>query len=219
MGQAGSGARLHFADTVEESRARAVAHAVSTGKTFVSAYNDPDVVAGSGTIGLEILEDAPETDLVLVGMAGGGIACGIGIALKSGKPDAQLWGVQPEHDAVLGTWLEAGKPVPVDARRSLATGLGGLIEEDSITFALAKRWVDRTVRVSDDAICEAMAILLEDHQLVVEPSGAAPLAGLLQSDVRGRRGVTLVLTGKLISGDPFLGYVARGKAATPAARR
>jgi threonine dehydratase len=212
------GARLSFFESVEVARGAARARARETGRTFISAYNDPAIIAGSGTIGLELLEDAPDTDLVLVGMGGGGIASGIGLVLKTVNPRAQLWGVQPENSPVLARWLEAGRPVPVLTRPTIATGLGAHLEEDSLTFPLAARLVDRTVCLTEDALRHAMALLLEEHQLVVEPSGAAPVAALLQSDVRAFSRVVLVLTGRNIDARSYLALMsACPPASTPRA--
>jgi threonine dehydratase len=201
------GARLTFFDSVAAARRAAIERARETGRTFVSAYNDPAIIAGGGTVGLEVLDDAPDTDLMLVGMGGGGLASGLGIALGTLNPRGRVWGVQSEAAPVLARWLEAGRPVPVETRPSIASGLGALIEEDSLSFTLAKRWVERTVCVSEEDIRQAMALLLEEHQLVVEPSGAAPVAALLKSDVRAFSRVVLVLTGRNIHAEAYLAHV------------
>lgn len=211
------GARLTFFESVQAARQAARARARETGRTFVSAYNDPAIIAGGGTVGLEVLDDAPDTDLVLVGMAGGGLASGLGIALGTANPRARVWGVQPEVSPVLARWLAAGRPVPVESRPSIASGLGGRIEEDSLSFTLARRWVERTVCVSEDELRAAMALLLEEHQLVVEPSGAAPVAALLKSDVRAFSRVVLVLTGRNIGAREYFAHLGI-QPAPPASR-
>ena len=101
------------------------------------------------------------TDLVVVGMGGGGIASGMAIAMKDARPELAVWGVQPEANPVLVEWLRAGRPVPVEEGTSVAEGLGARIEEDSVTFPLALKYVDDTVVVSDEEIKDAMAFLLE----------------------------------------------------------
>lgn len=211
------GARLTFLESVEAARQAAQARARETGRTFVSAYNDGAMVAGGGTVGLELLDDAPDTDLVLVGVAGAGLASGLAIALKTASPGAKVWGVQPEASPVLARWLEAGRPVPVASRPSIAGGLGGRIEEDSLTLPLATRWLDGMVCVSEASIREAMALLLEEHQLVVEPSGAAVVAALLQSDVRAFSRVVLVLTGRNIAAGQYLSLVRPASTEAPGA--
>jgi threonine dehydratase len=199
-----NGARLTYFDSVEEARVAALETAHETGKTFVSAYNDPQIVAGSGTIGLEIAEKLPETDLVLVGMGGGGIACGISIALKDTNPAAQVWGVQSAENGVLVEWLRAGRQTEVATRPSIAEGLGAHIETDSITFPLARTYVDGTVLVSEEEIKDAMLWALDEHQHVVEPSGAAQIAALKQVPEGKFKNIVIVVTGRIISRERFL---------------
>lgn len=199
-----SGARLTYFDSVEEAREAAVAAAKEQGKTFVSAYNDPQVVAGSGTIGLEISEGLPETDLVLVGMGGGGIASGISIALKSSNPQAKVFGVQSEENGVLVEWLRAGRQFEVETRPSIAEGLGAYIEADSITFPLAQKYVDDTVLVSEEEIKDAMLWAFDEHQHVIEPSGAAQIAALDHIDAGKFKNIVIVITGRNISRERYL---------------
>jgi len=196
--------RLTFFDSVEAAREAALQAAAETGKTFVSAYNDPQIIAGSGTIGLEIGEDLPVADLVLVGMGGGGTACGISIALKESNPKAQVWGVQSEENGVLVEWLRAGKQIEVESRNSIAEGLGGTIESDSITFPLAQQWIDNTVLVSEEEIKDAMLWALDEHQYVIEPSGAAQIAALEKIDASKFKNIVIVVTGRNISRTRFL---------------
>jgi threonine dehydratase len=207
------GAELVFADSVEEARLAARQEAADSGALFVSAYNDPRVIAGGGTVGLEIAEDLPETDLVVVGMGGGGLAVGTAIALEN----ATVWGVQPETSAVLNTWLRVGRQVDVPVQPSIADGLGAHIEHDSITFPLAKRHVRRVSEVSEEDIRTAMRWLAEQHQLYIEPSGAAPIAALMRDPelVTCHRNVVVILTGRNISLPRWLDLIRD----TPAVRR
>jgi threonine dehydratase len=198
---------------VEEARIAALRESVSSGALFVSAYNDPRVIAGGGTVGLEIAEDLPEVDLVVVGMGGGGLAVGTAIALQ----DAMVWGVQPEASAVLNTWLRAGRQVDVDPRPSIADGLGAHIESDSITFPLAQRHVRRVSEVSEEDIKAAVRWLADEHRLYVEPSGAAPVAALVRDPelATGHRNIVVILTGRNISLSRWLDLIRD----TPALRR
>ena len=206
-----NGAVIHVHGSVPEARAAAQRQAREEGRTFVSAYNDPVIISGGGgTVGLELLEDAPDPDLVIVGMGGGGMAAGIGLAMKESGSRTQVWGVQPASAPVLATWLESGRVVEVDARPSIAEGLGAGIETDSITFPLCQRYVDRTLLVTDEEIREAMRFLLREHQLVVEPSGAAPLAALWKAKPEGFRRIALVLTGRVVGMSRYLALIAEG---------
>ncbi len=193
------GARLHVHDSVPAAREAAQAYAREHRRLFVSAYNDPDIIAGGGTVGLEVLEDLPEVDLAVVGIGGGGLISGMGVAMKERNPRMQLWGVQPEVSPVLAEWMRHGRPVPVESRPSIADGLGAQPEPDTLTLPLALRYVDRVLRVSEADIQDAMAWLLEEHQLVVEPSGAATVAALLRHPPQGFHHIAVVITGRNIS--------------------
>jgi threonine dehydratase len=203
-----NGARLTYFETVEDARVAAMEAAEAEGKTFVSAYNDPEVIAGGGTIGLEIAEDLPDTDLVLIGMGGGGVASGVAIALKDTNPDAQVWGVQSEENGVLVEWLRAGKQIEVKTRSSIAEGLGAYIESDSITFPLATKYVDGTVLVSEEEIKDAMLWALDEHQYVIEPSGAAQIAALRHVPAGKFRNIVIVVTGRNISRERYVNILA-----------
>jgi threonine dehydratase len=203
-----NGAQLTYFDSVEEARVAAVSAAESSGKTFVSAYNDPDVVAGGGTIGLEIAVDLPKTDLVLIGMGGGGVASGIAIALKDLNPRAQVWGIQSEENGVLVEWLRAGRQTEVAIRDSIAEGLGAYIEADSITFPLAQEYVDETILVSEEEIKDAMLLALDEHQYIVEPSGAAQIAALNQVPTGKFENIVIVVTGRNISRERYFNILA-----------
>jgi threonine dehydratase len=199
------GATLHLHDDMRQARDAAVRFAAGEGKLLVPPYNDPQVIAAGGTVGLEIAQDAPDVDLVIAGVGGGGLVSGIGVALAGG---ARVWGIQPENGPVLARWMEAGKPVPVDTRRSIADGLGAMPEEDTLTFPLMRRHVERMLLVSEEEIRAAMAWLLQEHQFVVEPSGAAPIAALLREPPRGARHVVVVLTGRNIAAPRYLELIA-----------
>lgn len=203
-----NGARMTYFETVEDARTAAVDVADAQGKTFVSAYNDPYVIAGGGTIGLEIAADLPDTDLVLIGMGGGGVASGIAIALKDKNSGAQVWGVQSEENGVLVEWLRAGKQIEVETRSSIAEGLGAYIESDSITFPLARKYVDGTVLVSEEEIKDAMLWALDEHQYVIEPSGAAQIAALRHVPAGKFRNIVIVVTGRNISRERYVNILA-----------
>ena len=203
------GAALTPFDTVEAARVAARAEAERGGLTFVSAYNDPAIIAGGGTVGREVALDLPEVATLVTGVGGGGIISGSAIAIRARNPSLTVWGVQPETSAVLAHWLEAGRPVDVDARPSIADGLGAVIERDSITWPLVRRHVDRMLLVSEAEIRAAMAWALEEHQLVLEPSAAAPIAALLREGAGLPGPVVVILTGRNVSRDRFLELIGR----------
>lgn len=201
------GAELTWFDSVEAARLAARAESARSGRTFVSAYNDPAIVAGGGTVGLEIVQDLPEVATLVTGIGGGGLISGSAIAIRSRNPGVEVWGVQPEGSAVLAQWLAAGGPLEVPTVPSIADGLGAQVETDTITFPLLQRHIGQMHLVSEDEIREAMVWALEEHQLVLEPSGAAPIAPLLKATA-GRGPLVVILTGRNIRRERYLELVS-----------
>ena len=171
---------LHGADFRE-----AMSHAQSLradDTAFVHAFDDPDIVAGHGSLGLEIAEDLPEVETVLVPIGGGGLVSGVGIALSELLPETRLIGVQAEHAATVHESLAKGAPQGIGAMRTFADGIatGGVSE---LTLELIDEHVDEVVTVSDGEIATAVLVLLERAKQLVEGAGAAPVAALLAEAV------------------------------------
>ena len=139
-------------------------------------YDDPMVIAGQGTIGLEILEDVPDVDVVVVPIGGGGLISGISSAIKAHRPDARIVGVEPVKAATLTEAMAAGEPVSI-IPSSIADGLGAPVA-GTLTLPIVESLVERVVTVTDDQIAAAMATLAESAKLVTEPAGAAAVAAL-----------------------------------------
>jgi threonine dehydratase len=165
-------------------------------KTFVHPYADPLIVAGQGTIGLEILEDLPDVELVVVAVGGGGLIGGIALAIKASRPGARIVGVEPEGADAVGRSVAAGRPITLERPHSVADKLVAK-STDPLNIVLATRYVDEFVTVSDRDLEEATYEYLESLSLLVEPSGAAPLAALRarRIDPRGRKTVLVVSGG------------------------
>jgi threonine dehydratase len=161
----------------------------------VPAYDHPLIVAGQGTVGLEIAEDMPDVELVLVPVGGGGLAAGIGVALKALVPGVSIVGVQAEAAPAAKRSLEAGAPVSVAPAPTIAEGIA-LGAPGDVTFPLLRRCLDDIVLVGEDDIAQAMVFLIERSKLIVEGAGAAAVAALTSGrvDVRGRR-TAVVLSG------------------------
>jgi threonine dehydratase len=166
------------------------------GKTFVHPYADPLIVAGQGTIGLEILEDLPDVELVVVAVGGGGLITGIALALRSSLPGVRIVGVEPEGADAVGRSVRAGHPILLDHPHSVADKLVAKSTE-ALNVELARRYVDEFVTVSDHDLERASYEYLEALSLLVEPSGAAPLAAVRAGkvDPGGRRTVLVVSGG------------------------
>ncbi|MDR9440547.1 MAG: pyridoxal-phosphate dependent enzyme, partial [Halomonas sp.] len=171
------------------------------GMTLIPPFDDPRVVAGQGTIGLELMEDCPGLDRVIIGLSGGGLLGGIGTAVKAIRPACRVTGVSLSRGAAMWESLKAGHPVAVEEVESLADSLGGGIGRDNrCTFALVSEVMDDHFHVSELAIAAAMVDILEDEKRLVEGAAAVGLAAIKEHglDVRGQR-VALILSGNGVS--------------------
>ena len=176
----------------------ALAHRIELeqGKTFVHPYADPLIIAGQGTIGLEILDDLPDVELVIVAVGGGGLITGIALALRRSRPGVRIVGVEPEGADAVGRSVRVGHPVVLEHPQSVADKLVAKSTE-ALNVELATNYVDEFVTVSDHQLERASYEYLEALSLLVEPSGAAPLAAVRAAkvDPRGRRTVLVVSGG------------------------
>lgn len=166
-----------------------------TGRPLIHSYDDPLIIAGQGTIGLEIMEDLPTLDAVILPVGGGGLLAGAGCAVKTLRPEAQVIGVEPEQAAAMTESLRAGRLVEVTDPRSLADKLV-VKSTGRLNLAMAQRYVDRMVTVSEAEIARCIVTLLERAAILSEGAGAAALAALqaLRAELEGKR-VVLVLSG------------------------
>jgi threonine dehydratase len=174
----GYGATIVFEPSTLTVFERANALVAEHGYTFVPPFDDEAIVAGQGTVGLEILDDLPDVGAVVVPIGGGGLIAGIALAVKSRRPDVRVVGVEPEGAAAMWRSRAAGQPVRLDTVATIADGLSAPFA-GQIPFALVQQYVDDLVLVSDTAIREAMILILERCKLLVEPGGAAGVAALL----------------------------------------
>lgn len=172
-------------DTYDEAAAVADQKMSDLNLTMIHPFDDPAIIAGQGTIGLEIIEDYPEIDTVVVPLSGGGLMSGIALALKTIRPSIHVVGVSMEHGPAMVESLKAGRIVEVDEQPSLADALvGGLGNENHYTINLVKKYVDETVLVSEDEIAVGMVLTLEQHHQVLEGGGAVGIAALMAKKVR-----------------------------------
>jgi threonine dehydratase len=184
-------------DSVE---AEAVAMAAREGLCWVSPFDDPWIIAGQGTIGLEILDDLPTVEVVMAALSGGGLLGGLALGVKSKRQAAQVVGVTMARGAAMVTSLAAGKPVAVTEEPTLADSLvGGIGLHNQYTFDLVRRIVDATVLVSETEIARAMRYALQTEKMVVEGGGAVGLAALLAGkiDVAGKQTVCVISGGNV----------------------
>jgi len=190
--------------TLEES----IGHAeklAQEGQLFIHPYDDEEVIAGQGTIGLEILEDLPETNLIVVPVGGGGLIAGIAVAVKAVRPAVSVIGVQASACPSAVEALRQERPVEVTAGSTIADGIRVTVTGDR-TFPILRRLVDRIVAVTEDEIADTILLLLERKHVVAEGAGAAPLAALLNGSITVPPGSTVVLVisgGNVDSGQFF----------------
>ncbi|WP_372348880.1 threonine ammonia-lyase [Streptomyces sp. KL116D] len=196
----GAEVRLH-GQVVDETLAAAQEYAERTGAVFIHPFDHPDVVAGQGTLGLEILEQCPEVRTIVLGIGGGGLAAGIAVAVKALRPDVKVIGVQAAGAAAYPPSLAAGRPVSITQPSTMADGIK-VGRPGDVPFRLVEDLVDEVRTVSEDALSSALLLCLERAKLVVEPAGASPVAALL-SDPTGFEGpVVALLSGGNV--DPLL---------------
>jgi threonine dehydratase len=173
------GAEVIFAGTTSaDRRARAEEEAAKRGLTMVPPFDHAWIIAGQGTVGLEILEQRPDVRAVLVPIGGGGLVAGVAAAIKQTRTDVRVIGVEPSGAAAMKASVEAGHPVTLAKTASVADGLMPVRPGD-LTFAHVRRFVDAVMTVEDDAIVEAVLWTFANAKIVAEPSGAATVAAVL----------------------------------------
>lgn len=168
------------------------------GYTLIHPFDDPKVIAGQGTIGLEILEDMPDTEAVIVPIGGGGLISGVAFAIKSIKPEVKIYGVQAAGAASMATSLHDGKITHLPKVSTIADGIA--VKEPGVnTFDLCNRYVDEVITVSDDEIAAAILALMEQQKLVAEGAGAVPVAAAMfnKLPIEGKKTVCLVSGGNI----------------------
>lgn len=176
--------------------ARAQALAAEHGYTLIPPFDDPAIVAGQGTVGLEILDDLPDVGTVVVPIGGGGLIAGIAAAIKSQRPNVRLVGVEPTGAPKMWRSRQEGRAVRLEQIQTIADGLSAPFAGE-ITFGLVQQYVDDLVLVDDLAIRQAMALILERCKLLAEPAGAAALAALISGTIRlaDQAPVVVILSG------------------------
>ena len=200
---------IEHGDTYDEAEAYGIELSES-GAHFISAYNDPDVIAGQATIAGELFDQVPDLTSVIAPVGGGGLIAGIGFSAASissanGLHSVEVHGVEAEMSPALSTAVAAGATVPIEIGTTIADGLAGNMEPGSVTVGLAARYTTSIVGVDDDALKAAMRFLVFRHGLVAEPSGVAGVAAIMSGALRlddgnsGDGDVVVVLSGRNVS--------------------
>jgi threonine dehydratase len=185
--------------------------AESSGRVFISPYNDLDVVAGQGTIAVELHRQVPELDAVFVAVGGGGLIGGIGSYLKAVSPRTEIVGCWPENSPVLHDCLRAGRVIDVPEQPTLSESTAGGLEPDSVTLPICQKAIDSSVFVSEEEIRDAMRLVLEAEHWVVEGAAAVAVAAFRKDIERwaGKR-VAIVLCGRNVSPEVFARVLVSG---------
>jgi threonine dehydratase len=182
----------------DEACEEALRRRLEDGRTFIHPFDDAEIINGQGTIGLELLEQVPDLEAVVVPIGGGGLISGVACALKETNPRIRVIGVEPEKLPSMLRAREAGAPVTLNAEATVADGIA-VRRAGDLTLPLVSRYVDEIVTVDDEEIASAILMLLEHEKTLAEGAGAAALAALLQSktNLRQRRTVVLVSGGNI----------------------
>jgi threonine dehydratase len=179
-----------------------------TGATFVSPFADPDVIAGQGTVMLEVLDEFPDVEQVIVPVGGGGLLCGTALVAKTLRPEIRIVGVEPEGSTAVLQGLRAGQPVRIARNETIADGLSAPFTGEMV-IALAAQYVDDMITLTDDEIAKALVLVLSRTKLLVEPAGAAAIAALLTGKAAVPHGANTVamLSGGNVSLDRLKGWL------------
>ena len=182
----------------DDAYERAISLRDEEGYTFVHPFDDPKVIAGQGTIGLEILEEMPDVEAVIVPIGGGGLIAGVAFALKMLRPDVKVYGVQAEGAPSMAHSISEGHKVHLDSVRTVADGIA-VKEPGDLTYSLVKEYVDEVVTVSEDEIAAAILALIEKQKLVAEGAGAVSVAAAMFNKVpiKGKKTVCIVSGGNI----------------------
>jgi threonine dehydratase len=199
------GAELRLVATYDDAERDAKRHAAGGDAVYVSPYADEDVIAGAGTIGLEILEDVPGAGVVAVPLGGGGLISGVGLVVKAAAPRAAVVGAEAEASPAFTVSLSKGRITEIDPRPTLADGLAGNLDADSMTFGLVQRVVDRVTLVSETELRDAMRGLAAHDHLIAEGAGAAAAAAIAAGKIDAGDGpIVAIVSGANVDLERFL---------------
>jgi threonine dehydratase len=209
----GYGAEVFLSGAVlEETLAEAIAFGERTGAVFIHPFDHADIIAGQGTVGLELLEQVPEVATVLVATGGGGLVGGIASAIKATRPDVRIVGVQAAEAAAYPASLAAGEPVRLREMHTMADGIA-VGEPGPVSYAHVASLVDEIVTVSEEALSRAVLLCLERRKLVVEPAGAAAVAALMEYPGAFPAPIVAILSGGNVDPLLLLQIIQRGMTA------
>lgn len=190
----------HFGDDCVKAEIHARRIAEEQGLTFISAYNDPQIIGGQGTVGIELMRQVPGTGCILIPVGGGGLIAGIAGYMKTEDKSIEIIGCQPEKSAVMYASIKAGRILDMESQPTLSDGSAGGIEPGAVTFPICQELVDDFILVSEEEIAAALRFVMEKHSLLIEGAAALSVAAFIHQIHRFKgKNVVLVLSGSKIS--------------------
>ena len=203
-----AGAELRECADYDEAERQAKSHAAGGAGLYISPYSHPDVIAGAGTIGVELLQDLPSLDAVIVPVGGGGLISGIAIAVKALSPSTRVIGVEVSASCPFTKSLAAGRLVTIDVGPSLADGLTGNLDPDTITLDIVRDLVDQIVTVDEPLLGRALAGVVSHEHVVIEGAAAAGPAAILSGQIELKGNVAVILTGANIDSRTLIDVIS-----------
>ena len=192
----------YFGNDCINAEERAQKISITTGATYISPYNDPDIICGHGTMGVEIWNDLASVDSVFISVGGGGLISGVGGYLKSMNENINMVGVSPKNSCVMYESLKAGQQLDLPSEDTLSDGTAGGVEMGSITFELCQNIIDEFILVTEDEIAEGVRVGVEKHHQLIEGAAGAAIAGFMQlKDKLKGQTVVIVMCGGNISSE------------------
>ncbi|MFC4076826.1 hydroxyectoine utilization dehydratase EutB [Salinithrix halophila] len=184
-------------ESQDEAEERCLQLEKEEGLAVIPPFDDPEIIAGQGTIGLELLEELPDLGRVVIPLSGGGLFAGIALAIKSNQPEARLVGVTMEGSAVMYHSLRKGRPITMEEQNTLADSLlGGIGLDNRYTFPLVRKLADETLLVSERGISQSLSLLFRNHKMIVEGAAATGAAAILDGRIQAEgRPIVLILSG------------------------
>lgn len=206
-----SGAQIEvYGESQDDAEQRSYQLEIEQGLTVIHPFDDPYIIAGQGTIGLELLEDLPEIDMVIGGLSGGGLHSGLGTALKSTDPTTQVIGVSTARGATMYESIQAGKPIIIEEQDTLADSLlGGIGLDNNYTFEMAQRYVDDIVLLNENEIAEGMAFMLDKHRMAIEGAAASGIGAILNNRIIPGSHTVVIVSGGSVDTSVILGVAEK----------
>ncbi|GAA0590522.1 hydroxyectoine utilization dehydratase EutB [Virgibacillus siamensis] len=195
-----SGATVEiYGESQDDAEARSYELEREEGFTVIHPFDDSHIIAGQGTIGLELFEDLPEVNTVLGGLSGGGLHSGLGVALKETNPRIWLVGLSTANGAAMYASLQAGKPVEIEENNTLADSLlGGIGLHNQYTFQMVQKYVDELLLMNEQEFADGMTFMLDQHKMIIEGAAASGIGALLHQKVKPGSQVAVIVTGSSV---------------------